>query len=92
MHREIGRRTRKAGVAEFLDDDRVIPKVSARAAELFGNLRAEQAGLAAGVPQRPVDDAGVFPPLEIGRDLRCRKAPHRLPELVVFFVVNRAMG
>ena len=92
MDREIGRRTREAGVAEFLDDDRVIPKVSARAAELFGNLRAEQAGLAAGVPQRPVDDSGRFPPLKIRRNLRCRKAPHRLPELVVLLVVDGARG
>src|ERR1700688_1045069 len=92
MHREVGSRTCEAGITEFFDDDSVVPKVSTGAAELFGHLRAEQAGRAAGAPQRPVDGAGVFPALKVGRDLRRRKAPYRLPELVVLFVVNRAMG
>src|SRR5712664_738117 len=91
MHGEVGGGTREAGVAEFLDDDRVVPKVSASAAKFFGNLRAKQAGLAAGIPKRSLDDACILPSLEIGRDLRCSKAPHSLPELVVLFVINRAM-
>jgi len=48
VHRKVGGGACEAGVAEFLDDDRVVPKVSASAAELFGNLRAEQAGRATG--------------------------------------------
>ena len=44
MHREVGGGTGKAGIAEFLDDDRVVPEVSAGAAEFFGDLRAEQSG------------------------------------------------
>jgi hypothetical protein len=68
------------------------PEFAAGAAELFGDLRAEQAGRAAGAPQRPVDDPDFFPACEVGRDLRRREAPHGFPELVVLFVVNPAMG
>ncbi len=92
VHGEVGGGPCEAGIAEFLDHDRIVPKVATGAAELFGNLRAEQAGCAAGAPQRPVDDTGFLPTLKIGRDLRRRKAPHGFPELVVFFVVNPAMG
>ncbi len=92
VHREVGGGTREAGVAEFLDYDRVVPKVSASTAKFFRNLRAKQAGLAAGTPQRPLDDACILPSLEIRCDFRRRKAPNGFPELVVFFVVNRAMG
>ena len=91
MHGEVGGGTREAGVAEFLDYDRVVPKVSASTAKFFGNLRAKQAGLAAGTPKGPLDDARILPALEIGCDLRCSKAPHSLPELVVLFVINRAV-
>src|SRR6266404_1020997 len=42
VHGEVRGRAREAGVAEFLDDNRVVPEVSARATELFGNLRAKQ--------------------------------------------------
>jgi hypothetical protein len=69
-----------------------VPKVSASTAKFFRNLRAKQAALATGVPKRPLDDARVFPSLKIRCNLRCGKAPDRFPELVVFFVVNRAMG
>ncbi len=51
VHGEVGGRTCETGVAEFLDHDRVVPKVSARTAELIGNLRAKQAGPAAGIPK-----------------------------------------
>jgi hypothetical protein len=84
--------TGEAGIAEFLDDDGVVPEVAAGAAEFFRHLRAEQAGRAAGAPQRPVDDPRFLPSYEIGRDLRRRETPHGFTELVVFFVVNPAMG
>src|SRR3954468_5305421 len=92
MHGEVGGGAREAGVAEFLDYDRIVPEVAAGAAEFLRHLRAEQPGRAAGVEQRPVDDAGRFPALEIGCDLRRREAPHGFPEMVVLFVVNPAMG
>src|SRR5713101_6208302 len=50
VHGEVGSGACEAGVAEFLYDDRIVPKISAGAAELFGNLRAEQAGCATGAP------------------------------------------
>src|SRR5260221_1529029 len=69
VHGEVGGAAREAGVAEFLDHDGIVPEVAAGAAEFRGDLRAEQAGRAAGAPQRPVDDPGLFPSDEIRRDL-----------------------
>src|SRR5258708_394660 len=92
MHREVSGRTSEPRITKFLDDARVVPKVAPSTAELFRDLRAKQAGRAAGIQKRPIDDACVLPPLEVGRDLQRRKTPHGLPELVVFFVVNLAIG
>src|ERR1700687_613737 len=39
MHGEVGGRTRESGVAEFLDFDRVVPKVAASPAEPCWTLR-----------------------------------------------------
>src|SRR3984893_3592562 len=92
MNGEVRGWAGEAGVAEFFDYDRVVPKVPASTAELFGDLRTKQAALATSVPKRPLDDAGVLPSLKIGRNLRCSKAPYRFPELLMLFVINRAMG
>ncbi len=93
MHREVGGGACEAGVAEFLDYDRVVPKVSASTAKFFRNLRAKQAGLAAGTPKRPLDDACILPSLEIGCDFRRRKAPNGFPELVApVYSYRRRLG
>src|SRR5947207_7680262 len=66
---EVGRGTGKAGVAEFLDHDRVVPKISRSSAEFLRDLRTKQPGLAARSPKRTVDDAGFLPALKFRRDL-----------------------
>ena len=50
MHGEVGGGTCEAGITEFLDHDGIVPEVAAGTAEFFGDLRAEQAGRAAGAP------------------------------------------
>jgi hypothetical protein len=81
-----------AAARQLLDPDRVVQVGTALAAELLGELEAEEAELGAA----PVELAGEFarrlPLVDVGRDLLDDEATDRLAQLLVLLAEGREGG
>ncbi len=80
------------GLGEHLRDDGVVAEVvHAAAAVGLGGGDAEQASRAGGGEQRAVDAALGLPRLAVGHDLLVDEPADGVPEVVVFFLEDRAV-
>ena len=81
---------RRAGVTQFLVDHRVIAEVEPQSAIGFGHRRAEQSSLSAFGPEITVDDALLFPPVEVRNQFLGEEAPHGIAECFMIVVEGGA--
>ena len=59
----------RPGIGQLLADHGVVAVVQVQAAIGLRDLRAEQAGIATGQPEGPVDDTFFLPPVQVGRQV-----------------------
>ena len=82
----------RAGIGEFLGNHGVIGKIEAWSAVFLAHGGAEQAGLATGPPERPVNGAFGLEAVEIGQQGLCKDLPHRVAEHLMVLVEGDAGG
>ncbi len=93
LQRERDGLGRRPGPLQFVDDDRVVAEVvDARAAEVFGNRKAEQPKLSRFDEQRAVPLALLFAVLMPGYHGLAHEIAHHLPELVMLLGVFQTCG
>ena len=81
-----------AGAGQLLDPDRVVQVGAALAAELLGELEAEEAELGAAGVELAGEFARRLPLVDVGRDLLDDEAADRLAQLLVLLAEWRQRG